>query len=29
VMTAIDAGAVDEDWARIIARPGPPGAADC
>ena len=29
VMTAIDAGAVDEDWARIIARPGPPGDADC
>ena len=28
VMTAIDAGAVDEDWARIIARPGPPDA-DC
>ena len=29
VMTAIDAGAVDEDWARIIARPGPPCDADC
>jgi AcrR family transcriptional regulator len=28
VMTAIDAGAVDEDWARIIARPGAPGDAD-
>ena len=29
VMTAIDAGAVDEDWARIIARPGPPDADCC
>ena len=29
VMTAIDAGAVDEDWARIIAKPGPHDPDEC